>query len=134
LSISSDTATVAYEYLKENFEEIASALPGELMFWFLPMIAQTFDDPARGADVAAFFKDKNPMQTGGPHMIEQVLESIELNHAAKRAHQESLVRFLSNFQQELPAPADPRGSSPGGTSEVSRAAQAPGGGMAPPVN
>jgi hypothetical protein len=76
-----------------------SALPGELIFWFLPMIAQTFDDPARGADVAAFFKDNNPMQTGGPHMIEQVLESIKLNHAAKQAHQESFVRFLSKFQQ-----------------------------------
>jgi hypothetical protein len=59
------------------------------------MIAQTFDDPERGADVAVFFKDKNPMQTGGPRVIEQVLESIDLNHAAKRSHQQSMVSFLS---------------------------------------
>jgi hypothetical protein len=32
-----------------------SVLTGELIFWFLPMIAQAFDDPSRGADVAAFF-------------------------------------------------------------------------------
>jgi hypothetical protein len=32
-----------------------SVLTGELIFWFPAIIAQTFDDPARGADVAAFF-------------------------------------------------------------------------------
>jgi hypothetical protein len=89
-----ETRSLTYDYLKQHYDAVVSALPGDSMFEYLPMTAGGFDTPDRQSDVESFFKDKDVRLTGGPRIIAQVSESIHLNHAFKEAQLPSLIEFL----------------------------------------
>jgi alanyl aminopeptidase len=89
-----DTRSLTYDYLKQHYDAVVAALPGDSMFAYLPMTAEGFDTPDRQSDVESFFKDKDVKLTGGPRIIAQVSESIHLNHAFKKAQLPSLIEFL----------------------------------------
>jgi len=94
LSSRIETRSQTYDYLKRHYDAVVAALPGELFFWYLPMLAWRFDEPEWREDVNAFFKGKPVELTGGPRILAQVSESIALNHAFKQAQQRSLAEFL----------------------------------------
>ena len=89
-----ETRSLTYDYLKRHYDEVVAALPSELFFWYLPMLADGFDKPEWRQDMNAFFKDKPVALTGGPRILAQVSESIDLNHAFREAQQRSLAEFL----------------------------------------
>jgi cytosol alanyl aminopeptidase len=95
LSSHTETRAIAYDFVKWNYEAITAALPREV-FWYLPVMAQGFDNLDRRSDVQAFFKNKDVKLTGGPRILAQVVESIALNHAFKTAQQPRLAEFLKS--------------------------------------
>lgn len=92
-----ETRALTYDYLKEHYGPVIAALPSDTVFEYLPNLAQGFDTAERRADVEAFFKDKDPKLTGGPRILAQVTESIQLNQAFKQAQVPSLVEFLKRW-------------------------------------
>jgi cytosol alanyl aminopeptidase len=96
LSIHAETRALTYDFVKQNYEAVAAALPHEVVFWYLPMIAQGFAELERRDDVQAFFQGKDVKLTGGPRILAQVVESVALNHAFKAAQQPSLIEFLKH--------------------------------------
>jgi alanyl aminopeptidase len=94
LSSHVETRALTYDFVKQNYEAVAAALPHEVVFWYIPMMAQGFNELERCDDVKTFFQDKDAKLTGGPRILAQVAESIALNHAFKTAQQPSLVEFL----------------------------------------
>jgi aminopeptidase N len=94
LSSHIETRSLTYDYLKQHYDAVVAALPGDSMFTYLPHTAAGFDTPDRQSDVESFFKDKDVKLTGGPRIIAQVSESIHLNHAFKEAQLPSLIEFL----------------------------------------
>ena len=83
------------KYLKEHYNEVIAALPGDSFFSYLPQTAAGFDTPERQRDVESFFKDKDVRLTGGPRIIAQTVESIHLNQAFKEAQLPSPIEFLN---------------------------------------
>jgi alanyl aminopeptidase len=94
LSSHIETRSLTYDYLKQHYDAVVAALPGDSLFSYLPHLAAGFDTPDRQSDMEAFFKDKDVRLSGGPRIIAQVSESIHLNHAFKEAQQPSLIEFL----------------------------------------
>ncbi len=64
---------------------------------FLPWIAGGYCDAAHRAEVEAFFKERSTKYTGGPRILAQILEGINLCVAYKNAQQASLVKFLGQY-------------------------------------
>ena len=87
-----ETRLFLYDYLKQHYDAIMDALPGE--GWGLARLGNGFSDPKMKADLNDFLKDKDARLTGGPRAIAQALESIDLNYAFKMAQQTSLTEFL----------------------------------------
>ncbi len=96
-AMSPETRPEAWAFLKANFERLSARLPRESPARF-PMLASGFSDAGRRADVEAFFKDKAPKYMGGPRVLAQTLEQIQLRAAFKAAQQESVSDFLSRYE------------------------------------
>jgi hypothetical protein len=77
----SETRAFTYDYPKQHYDAVAAALPGESVFWYLPMIFAGCSETEQDGDLAAFFKDKDVKLTGGPRVLAQVTELISANHA-----------------------------------------------------
>jgi cytosol alanyl aminopeptidase len=87
------TRPLAYVFVKQNFDALVARLPRDEGA-YLPFLAADFADEAQRADVEASFKDRSTKFTGGPRILDQVLEQIRLNSALKRAQLASLEAFL----------------------------------------
>jgi alanyl aminopeptidase len=94
LSSHIETRAFTYDYLKQHYDAMVAALPGDSLFWYLPNAAEGFDTVERQEDVESFFRDKDPKITGGPRIVSQVLERIHLNQAFKKAQVPGLIEFL----------------------------------------
>jgi aminopeptidase N len=92
-----ETRPEAWAFLKTNFDRLAARLPRESPARF-PALASGFSDAAHRADVEAFFKDKTPQYMGGPRVLAQTLEQIQLRTALKAAQQESVNEFLRRYE------------------------------------
>jgi alanyl aminopeptidase len=65
----------------------------------LPNIGLDFCDEEHRADLYGFFKDRSAKFPGGPRVLDQVAETIDLCIASKRLHQPSLVAFLEAWHE-----------------------------------
>ncbi len=83
--------------MKANFDRLAARLPRESPARF-PALATGFSDAAHRADVEAFFRDRAPKYMGGPRVLAQTLEQIQLHAALKAAQQESVSDFLRRYE------------------------------------
>jgi len=92
-----ETRPAAWAYLKSNFDVLVAGLPRESPAYF-PLPFAGFSDEAHRADVAAFFKDRAANYNGGPRLLAQTLEQIQLRSALKAAQQESVSDFLMHFE------------------------------------
>jgi alanyl aminopeptidase len=93
---SSDVRTrdVAYGFVKEHYDTLAQRMPEEARAG-LVWVGHTFCDAEHRADVAAFFTERNAKASGGPRMLAQVLESVDLCMAMKAAQGASIEAFLA---------------------------------------
>ena len=90
------TREAAWAFLKANFDALVARLPRESPAYF-PLPFAGFSDEAHRADVAAFFKDRASNYTGGPRLLAQSLEQIQLKTALRAAQQESVLGFLKSY-------------------------------------
>jgi hypothetical protein len=60
------TRDVAYDFVKQNWDELIAKLPNDVVD-FLPYIAAGYCDAAHRADADAFFKERVTKTMGGPH-------------------------------------------------------------------
>ena len=96
-SLSAETRPELWAFLKASFDRLAARLPRESPARF-PALLAGFSDAAHRADVEAFFKDKAPRYMGGPRVLAQTLEQIQLHAALKAAQQESVSDFLRRYE------------------------------------
>ena len=90
------TRNMAYDFVKQNFDALVAKMPTDTGAYF-PYVAGGYCDNEHRADVEAFFKGRSTKYTGGPRILDQVLEGISLCVARKNAQQASVVEFLEKY-------------------------------------
>jgi alanyl aminopeptidase len=90
------TRDLAYDFLKRNYDALTARLPKDYAAQLVSFGA-AFCDPARRADVEAFFKDRVASSAGGPRNLDQALEGIDLCAAQRAANAGSLAEFLKGY-------------------------------------
>jgi len=85
----------SYEFLKTNYDAIADRIPKEYAR-YLAAGAGAFCDEAHRLDVEKFFKERMAKAPGGPRILAQTLEQIQLCTARKQAQQAGLAAFLQS--------------------------------------
>ncbi len=65
---------------------------------FLPYVAAGYCDPQHRQDVQSFFEGRSTKYTGGPRILAQVLEGIDLCVAYKTTQAPSVAEFLQNYK------------------------------------
>jgi len=90
---------LAYDFVKENWNALTARLPTDYGA-SLPYVAQGFCDAGHYQDAKAFFEGHATEFTGGPRVLSQVLESINLCIAYKHAQESSVAEFLAKFKSE----------------------------------
>jgi alanyl aminopeptidase len=84
---------LAYGFLKKNYAVLAAKIPKEYEA-YLVFPTGSFCDPEKRIDVEKFFTQRTSKAPGGPRILAQVLEQIDLCIARKQAQQASLRAFL----------------------------------------
>jgi len=83
----------AYAFIKEHFDEIAKKMPAPyrayLAFSFVGLC-----DASRKDEIVTFFKPKIDSFEGGPRVMTQAVEQLELCAAQKKARTPGIVAFL----------------------------------------
>jgi hypothetical protein len=67
------------------------------MMAYGPHFAVPFCDEAHGKEMADYFHDRSPKLPGGPRLLAQALEEIELCRAYVGAQQPSVTAFLKTW-------------------------------------
>jgi alanyl aminopeptidase len=93
---SSKTRDLAFNFVKENWDALVAKLPTDYGA-FLPYVAAGYSDEKHRAEVESFFSGRSTKYTGGPRILAQVLEGINLQGAYKNAHRASVVTFLGQY-------------------------------------
>jgi alanyl aminopeptidase len=89
------TRDVAYAFVKEHYDALAQRLPEDAR-GSLARVGRSFCDAERRADLAAFFTERSASAPGGPRVLAQVLESVDLCMAMKAAQGASIEAFLAH--------------------------------------
>ena len=90
------TRRLAYEFLKANFDPIVAKLPREYAA-YLVFVGVAQCDAALRKDVEDFFTDRNAKFSGGPLILTQGLERMDLCIANRAAQRPSIEAFLSKY-------------------------------------
>jgi alanyl aminopeptidase len=90
------TRDLAYDFVKKNWDALTAKLPTDMQST-APYIAAGYCDAGHREDVEAFFKDRSTKYTGGPRILAQVLEGIDLCVAYKQAQAPSVAEFLQQY-------------------------------------
>jgi len=93
---SAKTRDLGYSFVKENWDALVAKLPTDSAA-FAPYIAAGYCDAGHRQDVEAFFKDRSTKYTGGPRILAQVLEGIDLCAAYNEAQKPSVTEFLQRY-------------------------------------
>jgi len=96
VSQSAKTRDLAYDFVKQNWDALTAKLPTDMQS-NAPYIAAGYCDTGHRQNVEAFFKDRSTKFTGGPRILSQVLEGIDLCVAYKRAQEPSVTEFLEQY-------------------------------------
>ncbi|HJZ83902.1 MAG TPA: M1 family aminopeptidase [Polyangia bacterium] len=90
------TRGLAYEFVKQNYDQLARRLPRDTVA-ALPAVAGGFCDQEHRRDAATFFQDRMTRVSGGPRELAQVLEAISLCAAFRKTQQPAVVAFLKQL-------------------------------------
>jgi len=91
------TRDFAYDFVKQNWDALIAKLPTDTGA-FVPYVAGGYCDAAHRQDVADFFRGRSTKYTGGPRILTQVLEGIDLCIAYKNAQEGSVAEFLRTYK------------------------------------
>ena len=91
------TRDFAYEFVKQNWDRLIAKLPTDSGS-FLPYVAGGYCDSQHRQDVENFFSGRSTKYTGGPRILTQVLEGIDLCVAYKNAQEASVAEFLQTYK------------------------------------
>ena len=92
-----ETRDFAYDFVKQNWEGLIAKLPTDTGS-YLPYVAGGYCDAAHRQDVQNFFSGRSTKYTGGPRILTQLLENIDLCIAYKNAQEASVAEFLKTYQ------------------------------------
>jgi alanyl aminopeptidase len=88
------TRDVVYGFVKEHYDTLARRLPEDAR-GALVWVGHDYCDAEHRADLAAFFTERSASAPGGPRVLAQVLESVDLCMAMKAAQGASIEAFLA---------------------------------------
>ncbi|MGC9998407.1 MAG: M1 family metallopeptidase [Terriglobia bacterium] len=91
------TRDFAYDFVKQNWDRLIAKLPTDFGA-FLPYVAEGYCDSQPRQDVENFFSGRSTKYTGGPRILTQVLESIDLCVAYRNAQETSVTEFLETYK------------------------------------
>jgi len=91
------TRDLAYDFVKQNWDALVAKLPTDTGA-FVPFAAAGYCDTAHRQDVETFFQGRSTKYTGGPRILAQVLEGIDLCVAYKQAQAPSVTEFLQQYR------------------------------------
>jgi alanyl aminopeptidase len=94
---SRQTRDFAYDFVKQNWDLLITRLPTDTGA-SLPYVAGGYCDAAHRRDVENFFTGRSTKYTGGPRILTQVLEGIDLCVAYKNAQEASVAEFLKTYK------------------------------------
>jgi alanyl aminopeptidase len=87
-----------YEYLKKNFAQVVARFPDDVQSRIFS-VARHFCDPARREDFARFARPVATGVAGGPRVVDQVLEEIDLCVAARKIEAPSAAAYLQRVTE-----------------------------------
>ena len=85
-----------YEFAKQRWDEIAAKYPEQILVGAPGSAAGICDEEGR-RDVEAFFSGRSTELPGGPRILAQVLETIDLCVAYRSVQKPSLDEFLRQY-------------------------------------
>jgi alanyl aminopeptidase len=94
------TRQMPFSYVVAHWDEIVAKRPTGGSFDLgssLPYTGGSFCDPASRDKLQAFFGQRSPQFTGGPRILEQVLETVDLCIARKVAQGEAIAGYLKSY-------------------------------------
>jgi len=91
-----EASAIAYDFLTRNFEALTARMPRDTAVYLI-YSGTVFCDEQRLQKVRQFFGPLAPKFTGGPKILDNVLEEIHLCSALRRAQQPSLTQFLKGY-------------------------------------
>jgi alanyl aminopeptidase len=91
------TRDFAYDFVKQNWDALMAKLPTDTGA-YLPYVAGGYCDAQHRQDVQDFFSGRSTKYTGGPRILAQMLESIDLCVAYKNAQGASVAEFLRAYK------------------------------------
>jgi alanyl aminopeptidase len=91
------TRDFAYDFVKQNWDLLIAKLPTDSGA-SLPYVAGGYCDAEHRQDVQNFFSGRSTKYTGGPRILTQVLEGIDLCVAYKNAQEASVAEFLKTYK------------------------------------
>ena len=91
-----DARPFVWDFLKANFDTVVAKMPREAT-GVLPYYAAGFCAAAPRRDIAAFFAGRIEKLPGGPRILAQALESIDLCIAARDAQEPGVGAFLDGY-------------------------------------
>jgi cytosol alanyl aminopeptidase len=96
LSASRETRTLAYDFVKTNFDTLVARLPRDGASGFASFGASLCEESAVG-ELESFFKERTARFRGGPRRYAQALESLKLCIALREAQGSSAAGALSRY-------------------------------------
>jgi len=91
------TRDLAYDYVKQNWDLLVAKLPTDTGS-YAPYVAGGYCDAGHRADAENFFTGRSTKFTGGPRILKQMLEGIDLCIAYKNAQEASVTDFLKSYK------------------------------------
>jgi alanyl aminopeptidase len=95
-----ETRDLPFEFLKRHIDELLKILPrevGEDYAAALPEVGKGFCDVQHRDEIGAFFADRVKDYTGGPRILKQTIENIDLCISAREALAPQLTAFLDKY-------------------------------------
>jgi len=91
------TRDIGYDFVKQNWDAIMAKLPTDTGA-YMPYVAGGYCDAGHRQDVESFFTGRSTKSTGGPRILKQVLERIDLCIAYKNAQEASATEFFQTYK------------------------------------
>ncbi len=101
------TRDFVYDFVKQNWDHLIAKLPTDTGA-FVPYVGEGYCDAAHRRDAENFFSGRSTKYTGGPRILTQVLEGIDLCIANKNAQEASVAEFLKTYKPAQSAGAASR--------------------------
>ena len=87
---------ITWNFVRAHYDAVVARLPREIL-GFLPVVGAGFCDAGHRREVAEFFQERAPTLPGGPRILAQALEAVDLCIASRAAEEPGVREFLRNY-------------------------------------